>query len=399
MRYGILRSVAYPQRTRFLHRICKRIELQATSALVCDDEVVERVSILKPRFTSLANEFWDSGLMRELKPSELLLILTLYRFTSGFQKVRCVVGEAKLSEVTGLPASSLYEAKRGLLRRGLISVSYTASGRCCYELVERLQTVRDKPEVTAKSAPPSRPSGVPEGYPYGTPESCKDKKENIDHHHNPCPVAAAQPPQPDTEKPAPNCRSARFDDASSLSQSGGGDAELTRSLARQLQDLGVNAFVAGRLARTQPGDKITAAIQRVRVKNPANPAAYLVAEIQRGGYGDAPADKTRLIRQAHDELHQKRQQERQRDLLEQDLAHAKTLEALALFESLATQDQAELHRLVEEQAAREGFVRIPGWGVSHPAYRGLLSELVGRRYLPHQRVSAAYSNGHYAARE
>lgn len=387
----------------------KEFSLQA--ALQNNSEPVERVSFLKPGFSSFTNALCDSGLFAKLKPAELLVLLTVLRFTSGYQRTSCVIGEAKLCQYTALSPSTVYQAKKDLAARGVLLISYTATGRCCYQLADWLQPVRAaheaahvpdtgfRPVVISNS----NPSGGSEPYPSGKPDPYKDNKENIDHHQQAAVAAcvATRPPrtqrQPDQSLEMGGC-----DDASLLSQSssrGSAEALVPRSLARALQELGVNSFMATRLARTQPPEKIEAALQRVASKKPENPAAYLVAELQRGGYGEVPADKTRLIRQAHEALHQKRQVERQREVLEQELAHAKTREALAAFEALPAAEQVQLHALVAEQARTEGFSRIPGWGPSHPVYRGLLAELVDRRYLQRAVAASAYTNGHYVARE
>jgi len=346
------------------------------TATAQEDEPITVLSLLKPCFTPLANRLIDSGLFADLKHSELLVLLTICRFSSGYQKVWCVLGEQKLLDVTGLASSSLYEAKKGLVQRGVLFISYTKMGHCRYQLVDWLQPVRsnDDRAVTPRLqlVNPASPSGGPEPYPSGPPEAYKEKKENIDHHQHRC---AAEPLQ--SAGPVVN------DDV--LLPSVFKEPELpeapvvNRSLVRQLHELGVSQFMAYRLGKSQPAEKIEAALARVKTIKLENPAAYVVAELQRGGYGQGPVDKAKTVRQAHEQLHEHRKRERELEELQKEQVHVQTLAALERFQALSPADQAALRAQLDQQAQAEGFLRLANWSEEHPVYRGLLSELVRGR--------------------
>lgn len=201
-------------------------------------------------------------------------------------------------------------------------------------------------------------------------------KENIDHHHQS--YAPQQLP------------SVVNDDVSLHSVSEVTDVpappEVNRSLVKQLQELGVTQFMAYGLTKKHSAEKIEAALARVKTIKPEKPAGYIVAELQRGGYGTASVDKTRAIRESHEQLHERRKRERELEEQLKELKHEQTLTALEFFECLPAGDQAAIRTEVEQQARTEGFWRLPHWNQEHPAYRGLLSELVRKRYANVQRL-------------
>lgn len=361
--------------------------MQTATALV-SDEPVEYISILKPCFTPLANQLWDTGLMADLRHSELLVLLLIYRFTSGFQRAWCIIGETKILELTKLSASAFYEAKRELLRRGLIQVSHTKTGRCCYRLAHWLQPVRseDDPATLPVQRVKANPSAQLEPYPSAPAQSCKDKKENIDHHH--CSLVSEQtaPQLPQIPKPEPVVNDDVFLHSVSEVTDVPAQPEVNRSLVKQLQELGVTQFMAYGLAKKHSAEKIQAALARVKTIKPEKPAGYIVAELQRGGYGNAPVDKNKAIRESHEQLHERRKRERELEEQLKELKHEQTLTALEFFACLPTGDQASLRTEVDQMARAEGFCRIPHWSQEHPTYRGLLSELVRERYANVQRL-------------
>lgn len=80
--------------------------------------------------------------MRQLKHSELVVFLVLYRFTAGYLRSWTCIGETLLLQMTGLSASTLYEAKKGLRAKGYLEVKHMVSGRCEYRICEGLDYFR-----------------------------------------------------------------------------------------------------------------------------------------------------------------------------------------------------------------------------------------------------------------
>lgn len=312
-------------------------------------------ALLKPGFTALSNALIDSGLLGQLKPTELTVFLVLARFSTGFLRLQAVIGEQKLMELTGASQSSLYEAKKGLVQRGLITIAHTKTGRCLYQLgtlFQPLMTPAEQSEPVARAAW-AKPSGQMEAKPSEQLESYKEFKEIQDQHHS---VPATQSPN---------------DDALLCSESKGG--MHCGKLVERLKQLGVNEFMAHRLTKSKPPEIIERAIQRVRTLEVTNPAGYLVSEILRGGYHEKP-DATKAQRDLHREIQEKRQAERIKMEQHHQQSQNQADQLWQKFMSLPLGHQLDLKQRIQTQAEREGFARLRGWGEEHPTWRGLLLE-------------------------
>lgn len=329
------------------------------------------IPILKPGFTALSNALIDSGLLSQLKPTELALFLILSRFSTGFLRLRAIIGESKLLELTGASPSTLYEAKKGLVQRGLITISHTRAGRCCYTLAKHLQPVLAEGEVPEPVAKPtwSKPSGQPSLLPSRESESIKSSKKSIDHHST-----------------SSQHRSQNDDNLLRIcSESGGAGSQATERLSvapqgllvAQLKQMGVNEIMAYRLVKTASEEVVRNALARVKTLQTSNPAGYLVSEINRGGYQTKP-DSTKAIRQIHREIHEKRLLERQLEQKHHDAAQTRAEQLWQAFAELSPERQADVRERVHKQALQEGFTRIPGWSEEHPAWRGLVQEAMSR---------------------
>lgn len=325
-------------------------------------------ALLKPGFTALSNGLIDSGLLAQLTRTELALFLVLCRFSTGFLRLQASIGEQKLLELTGASQTSLYEAKRSLVQRGLITISHTRTGRCLYQLVKTLQPVLTKGEA---AEPPGKPTWskhprLEVANPSAQPESYKEFKEIQDQH-----IAQPQPKRTD-------------DDflQSEIKHSGNGapskpvDASLGL-LVSQLMHLGVNEFMAHKLAKNAPGEIIEKALERVKTIQTTNPAGYLVSEISRGGYQEKP-DPNKAQREFHREIHVKRQKERELTEQANQVAQTRTEQLMQSYRDLPTSRQTELTEQVRQQAQLEGFTKLPGWSEEHPAWRGLLIETLSK---------------------
>lgn len=327
------------------------------------------IPILKPGFTALSNALIDSGLLSQLKPTELALFLILCRFSTGFLRLRAIIGESKLLELTGASPSTLYEAKKGLVQRGLITISHTRAGRCCYTLAKHLQPVLAEGEVPEPVAKPtwSKPSGQPSLLPSRESESIKSSKKFIDHHN-----------------PSNQHHSQNDDDLLRICSERVGENTVERPsagpqglLVTQLKQMGVNEIMAHRLMKTASEEVVRNALNRVKTLQTSNPAGYLVSEISRGGYQTRP-DSTKAIRQVHREIHEKRLLERQLEQKHHDAAQARAEQLWQAFAELSPERQADVREQIHKQALQEGFTRIPGWSEEHPAWRGLVQEAMSR---------------------
>ena len=322
--------------------------------------------VLKPGFTAIPNALWDSGILKTLKHSELNVFLALYRFTTGYLRSWTCIGETLLLQLTGLSSSTLYEAKKSLCRQGYIQIQHMASGRCEYRICEGLQALRPDAEkgVVAKFA--RKASELSEADPSGRPEPWKESKEKKYHHPAQANSTSSKPASPSVKI------SSEGDDDSFISRL------KTPGLTQQLVAAGVSEFMAHRLSKAHAPEMIAQAIDRLRHVKVENPAGYLVSEILRGGYGQAVIDTAKVQREEREKIHQLRVHQRDQEQAVREQSSLQVAQKLEFFESLALEQQQKLRLQVEIQARQEGFLRLPGWGTSHPAYRGLLSELIGK---------------------
>lgn len=386
------------------------------SALEQLEEVQERDSRarLKPEFTALMNTFWDEDLYAQLNVGEVRIMLALFRFTNGFQRTECSFGETFLCQRTRLKRTAFYKAKASLIKRGLITVSLvmTQHGeRCVYQLSESLQAVLPAQEVPTDEVRPKRanrrtgvyPSAVANPSPSVQADSCKEEQQRhkkqqhlaanaqpaahvetvvsdddfeIDHLLEPMEQEWAEAKQPAQAEQLPDLQVDQGSAAPATGQQQAAAPEVARSLARSLEELGVNAFVARRITGQHSQEKIQAAIARTRKVHPANPAAYVVAELQRGGYQDKP-DPTKVARQVAEEIHTQRAVERKREAQENEERNARALAPLAPFEQLPVDVQAQIHQRVAELPEAKLFTsRDRHWGPGSPGYEGLLAVVV-----------------------
>lgn len=136
--------------------------------------------------------------------------------------------------------------------------------------------------------------------------------------------------------------------------------------------------MAHKLVKDHVPEMIAQAVERLQHVQVGNPAGYLVSEILRGGYGQAVIDKAQVQREEREKIHRLRVSQRQQEQIQREESSSKVAQRLEFFELLPPEQQKRLRLQVDIQARQEGFLRLPGWGQGHPAYRGLLSELLGR---------------------
>jgi len=355
----------------------------AATARIDSDESQSRPikTFLHSGFTALSNEILDN-LILKLSWAEARLLIVICRYSTGFLREWCYIGEHKLLETTTLSRSSLYAAKVALSQKGIIEINHTKRGQCLYRLDARYQALKTGSEGTVQSTGPS---------PVQSTGPMKDSKENLsmynNHHHaktvndddnfslipfsnwskskftasSPTvepPVAAEEPVKAEAVPPARPPRP-------------------TSSLTRHLMDVGVNGFMARRLVQTHSQDLIQAALERLKVIGTIkNPAAYVVSEISRGGYA-APVNPAKVIAIKHEQLHHRRQTEKQQEEQAREASNlAAVTSQLERFQQLPPLERDIVLRSLHDQAEREKFNRLPGWGPEHPVWKGLLAEIV-----------------------
>lgn len=100
------------------------------------------------------------------------LLLWFIRFTNGFLREFCFIGEENLIKYTKLSRTSLYEAKRVLEEKRLITVVRTRRS-CRYRLGEELQVLLKEGESPASkrliSGPKNQVPAPPRSPPWRTP--------------------------------------------------------------------------------------------------------------------------------------------------------------------------------------------------------------------------------------
>lgn len=368
-----------------------------SNALCHSDHSEDDTGYLVGPFAGISQNFLRSQVRRTLTLGELQVMLTIISYTAGFLRQWCVLGAETLATQSNISRAYLFEIIKSLEAKQLIMVG--RSNRRCnrYALGPQFEVLNLRslgahpgPRGPKKGLSSANWSAGADQFESAPADSWKDMKENIDHHHQSCAPQQTATQLPVERKPVVDQVVNDDESLHSVSEVTNVEPapEVNRSLVKQLQELGVSQFMAYRLAKSQPAEKIEAALARVQSIKPEKPAGYIVAELQRGGYSNAPVDKNKAVRESHEQLHERRKRERELDEQLKELKHEQTLTALEFFECLPTGDQAALRTEVDQQARTEGFWRLPHWSPEHPTYRGLLSELVRARYAHVQRQSS-----------
>ena len=342
-------------------------------------------TFLNSGFTAFSNEILDN-LILKLPWAQARLLIVICRFSTGYLREWCYIGEQKLIDITDLSRSSLYSAKIALQRAGIIEINHSKRGHCLYRLHYRYQALKTASEGTVQL---SGPSTVQSTGPM------KESKDNLkmyhDHHHD-------EPINSNDDEfllnSFSNWKCSRFSEPSPgveevssvevetepLCVSRSPQLNPTSSLTRRLLEVGVNAFMARRMVQTHSEALIFAALERLKLaESIKNPAAYLVSELSRGGYAP-PSNPLKGITEKHEQIHHRRRTEK---LQEERTREASNQAAVTLqlerFQQLPPLQRDLVLRSLHEQAERERFHRLPGWGPEHPVWKGLLAEIVRLR--------------------
>ena len=390
-------------------------------------EESQRPEYFKPGFVA------DSHALRKIlrsastPPAAGRLLITISDETTGRQVEWRPIRRRKLKELADIQCeSTLQNAKRWLLKHEHIQTRWN-SVECCneYALAEPLRLLLRPEERAARAKAPTPRKPRLQAVPTPSPlqpiaaPPCNQlqpfikKQENHDQHHRPDPpetipnpvssddviitsgeVTAEVVMSDTTDTTNTDAATEKNNLVAQLLQQGvhpkvamsdttdttNTDAATEKNnLVAQLLQQGVHHKVAIRLAHAQPADVIRKAIARLPKVPTNNPVGYLVAEISRGGYKDP--DPTKPLRIIQQEISDQRQRERERDAEAKELSSARVATALEKFTQLPQEQQAGILQELEHQAQAEGFNRIPGWSESHPAYSGLLAEILASQPL------------------
>ncbi len=318
------------------------------------------------------------------------LWLLISRYSTGYLKDEVVMREGFVLEQTGMSRSSLYKAKAQLVDEGKITVSYTKYGNCIYRIAAEFQCLKsalEKPKSSAAEKAETRWQSAAGDQHSPRPETIynKEKKKTITENQQHAALSAApllastdddfflsffsnaqsqSIIEPDSEleseiasleekwKPEPNL----VEPEVIKSFAGGRPAEITPEqgkLARQLYQTGIHWRIAVRLARENDQQLIQNALTRLKDRpNVKHPAGWLVEEIRAGGYNSPAPSPDTLIKQAHQTLADKRQQERQLAEIERDQANQKQLQLWAHFEKLPLDQRQSLIDQARQRLSR-----------------------------------------------
>ncbi len=340
-------------------------------------------------FTVFSNEMLQFIYRDPATPPHLKLLFLIHRFTVGYLRPLTTLKQAFILSVTGMSRSSLYEAKWALQKAGLIFVTKNQSDECVYSLTPQFQPLRghSDPEFrtpsnqalglggSAVTDPPSPPRRTPykeikKADQTNQQQSARSADRIVAPSDDEISLSlpndqGQQAIEPDSElevqiasleenwKPKQNPVEPEFVKSSAP---GRRPAEITPEqgkLARQLHQTGIHWRIAVRLVRENDQQLIQNALARLKDRpNVKHPAGWLVEEIRAGGYNPPAPSPDTLIKQAHQTLADKRQQERQQAELERDQANQKQLQLWDHFEKLPLDQRQSLIDQARRRLAR-----------------------------------------------
>jgi hypothetical protein len=130
-------------------------------------------------FFTLPQNLVRSGILREMKPCEILLTLSLHHEMERLSNPVLTVSNADLHKLTGLSPSAVRLARTKLAERGLVSLRRVVGGMYEYSLLNP-ETKRPWPRKRRGGSPRSGSpeSGSPEGEQRtGKPVLSEPKRE------------------------------------------------------------------------------------------------------------------------------------------------------------------------------------------------------------------------------
>ena len=327
-------------------------------------------AFLKPCFIAVPKALLK--ILPSLSFAEIQFLFVVYEFSAGYLKIWTILKESKIVEKSELSRSCYYEAKRGLIKKGIIQVKKTRTGTCCYRLRGNFQPLVDDLEslAEAQNAPTSPESRTPNN---------KEKKENYNKHHQPrIPVGdetatddeflndflnekaqeskvAPQSAQLELEsydEPVDEQSWKKVPRQPRTGSSNAAKEDLTpqqTALLGQIRQVGVSGHIAIRLATQKPTELIRRALDGLAARQELrNPAGWFVQEVLAGGYLAPKAQQADEKRQkaASNRLTEHEMEQRQREA-----ANAQALAEWSEVQRLEPQQLSELVQFARAQLA------------------------------------------------
>lgn len=246
-------------------------------------------------FTKVPNVVFE--VLPSLAPNEVQLFMCLIRLTSGYHQGCCSPASSELEAATDLGQTSIYEARKSLEQRGLIRVERNPGARCVYWLtLERLLEEDDAPRTPSEKRGGSlrKPRGGPRkteggylGKPRGGPS---ENRGGSPSENRGGPILKKDQKKNSKERSSELSLSPGDDD---FSPSVFEEPEPERPVGltpagAQLVAIGVSEHKARALSVQRPATTARALANLEHRPHIRDKAAYLVREIERGGY-DEPA--------------------------------------------------------------------------------------------------------------
>ncbi len=339
-------------------------------------------------FTVFSNEMLQFIYRDPATPPHLKLLFLIHRFTVGYLRPLTTLKQAFILSATGMSRSSLYEAKWVLQKAGLIFVTKNQNDECVYSLTPQFQPLRghSDPEfrtpsnqaLAAGGSAVTDPPGPPRRTPYKEIKKTdqtnqQQSAQSADRFFAPSDdeISLSLPNDqgqqaieldPELEVQIASLEAEWKPEQNPVepevvkSSAAGRPAEITSEqgkLARQLHQTGMHWRIAVRLVRENDQQLIQNALARLKDRpNVKHPAGWLVEEIRAGGYNPPAPSPDTLIKQAHQTLADKRQQERQLAEIERDQANQKQLQLWAHFEKLPLDQRQSLIQQARQRLAR-----------------------------------------------
>ena len=329
-------------------------------------------------FTKVPNSFWD--IESELGGAERRLLLRIIRLTEGFHQEWAEVGESTLLQQTGLSRAAVYRAKASLVGASLLEVRPGAAS-CAYRLGPRLLHGVSPTRPRLPSKTPSTPVDPLPSHPV---DGGSHPVDGGSHPRDGSRLAHETPSRLTHETGSilkeTSLKKSFKETSSSLDSSSTGDDDdvvKRNDLKCRLMEAQVSELQAHKFSRSCKPAAIETALLRASGPNIRNPAAYLARELATGGFAPpTTVDHEKALRQKRDQVARTRRAARESEAAAAESSACQAAAACERFERLSEPARRRILALHRDQAERDKFCRVPGWGPEHPLWRGLLAELM-----------------------
>lgn len=332
---------------------------------------------LRP-FTRAHNDLYDRVKPELNHKVDRCVLDALVRQLEGFHRVQVALTILQLAGLAAVSPWSVTKALGRLEGAGIIrreKKKLTQSGRFIWE-ISLMEAYRVAPPKPADKARPARPrNDTPVGALPPKPAVAEEAPPSATPTPEPQPAVAetalpAATPTPEPE-PVPLLSPERRD----------GEAEPSFLL---LRSLGIDSWKAGQLAATHTPELIRQTLAAVKYRGGTvrNPAAWVIRELERGGYEPPAALLEQAQRREEQAARAERQRQREEQEAQAELARQQsTAQLLESYARLSPERQEELLQEVRQQL-RTISPRLAGspLDLSQPGpVRSQLLELLAQR--------------------